>query len=82
MLADSEAPAQGIGAQAVHCQRHQPFAVQAQQRGGIAGQQPTHGLQQAAIAFLVGQVAGKVADQGQQGGEQGLRGHMDSCGSI
>ncbi len=38
VLADPEAPAQGIGAQAVHCQRHQPLAVQAQQSGGIAGQ--------------------------------------------
>ncbi|MNP70740.1 hypothetical protein D3C76_1670130 [compost metagenome] len=82
MLADPEAPAQGIGAQAVHRQRHQPLAVQAQQRGGIARQQTTHGLQQAAVAFLVGQVAGQVADQRQKGGEQRLCGHMDSCGSI
>lgn len=38
VLADPEAPAKGVRAQAVHRQRYQPFTVQAQQRGGIAWQ--------------------------------------------
>ncbi|MNJ61804.1 hypothetical protein D3C77_576100 [compost metagenome] len=81
MLIDLEAPPEGVGAQAVHRQRHQPFAVQAQQRGGIARQQAAHGFEQAPVAFALGQFAGQVADQRQQGGEQGFCGHKDSCGS-
>lgn len=82
VLADPKAPAEGVGAKAIHCQRHQPFPVQSQQCCSIARQQATHGLQQAAVAFLVGQIAGQVADQGQEGGEQWLCSHMDSYGSI
>ncbi|MNN56127.1 hypothetical protein D3C81_1710430 [compost metagenome] len=81
MLAYSEAPAQGIGGQPVDSQWHQPFAIEPQQRSGIAGQQTAHGLQQAAVAFLVGQVPGQVTDQGEQGGEQRLCGHKDSSWS-
>lgn len=81
VFADLETPAQGVGAQAVHCQRHQPFAIQAQQRGGVAGQQGAHGFQQAAVALAFRQFAGQVGDQGQQGGEQGLCGHNDSVWS-
>lgn len=72
MLADPEAPAEGVGAQAIHCQRYQPFTIQAQQRGGIARQQAAHGLQQAPIALLVGQIAGQVADQGSKAVSNGF----------
>jgi len=78
VFADLEASAQGIGAQAVHCQRHQRLTVQAQQRGGVARQQGAHGLQQAAVTLAFGQFAGQVGDQGEQGGEQRLRSHNDS----
>jgi hypothetical protein len=57
-------------------QRHQPFAVQAQQRGGIARQQGAHGFQQAPIALAFGQFAGQVGDQWQQ--EQGFGGMVQS----
>ena len=82
VFAHPEPPAEGIGAQPVHGQRYQPFAVQAQQRGGIAWQQAAHGLQQAAVALLVGQFAGQVTDQWQQRGEQRLCSHMDSSRSL
>jgi len=65
MFADLEAPAEGVGAQTIHRQRHQPFAVQAQQRGGIARQQGAQGFEQASIAFAFGQFAGQVGDQRQ-----------------
>ena len=44
VFADLETSAQGIGAQTVHGQWHQRLAVQAQQRGGVAGQQGAHGV--------------------------------------
>jgi hypothetical protein len=75
MVADFEAPAEGVGTQAIHRQRHQPFAVQAQQRGGIAGQQGAHGFEQATIALALGQFAGQIGDQWKQSGEQGFGGH-------
>ncbi len=72
MLTDPESAAQGVGAQAVHSQGYQPFTVQAQQRSGVARQQAAHGLQQAAVALLIGQIAGQITDEGQQGGQQRL----------
>jgi hypothetical protein len=78
VFADLEAPAEGVGAQTVDGQRHQPFAVEAQQRGGIAGQQGAHGFQQAPITLAFGQFAGQVGDQWQQGGKQGFCSHSDS----
>ena len=78
VLADFEAPTEGVGAQAIYRQRHQPFTVQAQQRGGIARQQRAHGLQQAPVTLTFRQLAGQVGDQRQQGGEQWLRSHNDS----
>ena len=58
-----EAPAEGVRAEAVHRQRDQVFAVQAQQRGGVAGQQVAQGLEQSAVAFVFRQVAGQVGNQ-------------------
>lgn len=63
MFADPEAPAEGVRAEAVHRQRDQVFAVQAQQRGGVAGQQVAQGLEQSAVAFVFRQVAGQVGNQ-------------------
>ena len=77
MFADPEAPAEGVRAEAVHRQRDQVFAVQAQQRGGVAGQQVAQGLEQAAVAFVFRQVAGQVGNQRDQGGKQGVGGHFD-----
>jgi hypothetical protein len=72
MFVNLEAATEGVGAQAVHRQRHQPFAVEAQQGGRVARQQGAHGFEQAAIALAFGQLAGQVDDQGQQGGQQGF----------
>ncbi|MOA31392.1 hypothetical protein D3C78_1525470 [compost metagenome] len=81
VFVDFEASAKGVGAQAIDRQRHQPFAVQAQQGGRIAGQQAAHGVEQASVALALGQVAGQVADQRQQGGKQWFCGHKDSSWS-
>ena len=78
MFADFEAPAEGVGTQAVDRQRHQPFTVDAQQGGGIAGKQRAHGFEQTPIALPFGEFAGQVRDQGQQGGKQGFCCHSDS----
>ncbi|MNR54829.1 hypothetical protein D3C85_1750920 [compost metagenome] len=82
MLADPEAPAKGVGAQAVDRQRHQGVAVQAQQGGGIGRQQRAQGTEQAAVALLLGQVAGQVGHQREQGAQQGVRCHFDSTLSV
>ncbi|MNQ36405.1 hypothetical protein D3C85_499250 [compost metagenome] len=82
VLADPEAPAEGIGAQAVDGQRHQGVAVQAQQGGGIGRQQRAQRAEQAAVAFLLGKVAGQVGHQWDQGAQQGMRCHFDSLLSV
>ncbi|MNL22938.1 hypothetical protein D3C87_1443020 [compost metagenome] len=78
VFADLEASAEGVGTQAVDGQRHQPFAIETQQGGGIAGQQGAHGFQQASITLAFGEFAGQVGDQWQQGGKQGFCSHSDS----
>ncbi|MNE90420.1 hypothetical protein D3C80_1879310 [compost metagenome] len=78
VLADLEAPTEGVGTQAVDGQWHQPFTIKAQQGGGIAWEQGAHGFQQAAITLALGQFAGQVGDQGQQSGEQWFCSHSDS----
>ncbi|MNE33714.1 hypothetical protein D3C80_1274010 [compost metagenome] len=78
VLADLEAPAEGVGTQAVDGQRHQPFTIKTQQGGGVAREQGAHGFQQASITFALGQFAGQVGDQGQQSSEQGFCSHSDS----
>ena len=77
VLADFETSAQGIQAQAVDGQRHQPFAVQSQQGCGVAGQQGAQSMQQAPIALALGQVAGQIVHQRQQGGQQQFCSHFD-----
>ncbi|MNT32529.1 hypothetical protein D3C72_1684160 [compost metagenome] len=64
VFGDLEAPPQGVLAQAIHRQGHQLVTVQAQQGGGIAGQEPAQGFEQAPVAFALGEFAGEVADQG------------------
>ena len=44
MFIDFEAPTQRVTAQAVDGQRHQPVAVQREQRHRVAGQQGLHGF--------------------------------------
>ncbi|MNQ58008.1 hypothetical protein D3C85_721950 [compost metagenome] len=65
VFADFEASPQGIRAQAIHRQRHQPFAVQAQQGRSIAREQGAHGFEQASVALAFGQFTRKVRDQWQ-----------------
>ena len=65
VFADLEASSEGVEAQAVNRQRHQPLAIKAQQGGGIARQQSAHGLKQAAVTLALWQFAGQVSDQGQ-----------------
>ena len=77
VFADFKAAPQRIQAQAVHCQRHQPVAVQPQQGSSIAGEEGAQGLQQAPIALAFRQVARQVGNQGQQGREQGFCSHFD-----
>ncbi|MOA39017.1 hypothetical protein D3C78_1607630 [compost metagenome] len=78
MLADPKAPAEGVGAQAVHRQRHQGVAIQAQQGGGVGRQQRAQGAEQATVALLFGQLAGQVGHQGDEGAQQGMRCHFDT----
>ncbi|MNO94377.1 hypothetical protein D3C76_859950 [compost metagenome] len=78
VLGNLETPTEGIRAEAVHRQRDQLVALQAQQGGGVAGQQLAQGFQQAAIAFAVRQLAGQVGHQGEEGSEQRVSGHFDS----
>ncbi|MNP14490.1 hypothetical protein D3C76_1068170 [compost metagenome] len=82
MLGDLEAPSQGVLAQAVHRQGHQLITVQAQQGGGIAGQEPAQRFEQAPVAFALGKFAGEIADQRDQCLQQGVRCHYDSMVSI
>ncbi|MNR42214.1 hypothetical protein D3C85_1607070 [compost metagenome] len=65
VFADLEASAECVGAQPVDGQRHQPFAIKAQQGSGIAGQEGAHGFEQASIALAFRQFARQVRDQGQ-----------------
>ncbi|MNJ76121.1 hypothetical protein D3C77_733380 [compost metagenome] len=68
MFVDLEASPQRVRAQTIDCQWHQPITIQAQKRGSVARQQAAHGFEQTSIAFALGQVAGQIADQWQQGG--------------
>ena len=77
VLADFETPPQGIQAQAIDGQGHQPFAVQAQQGCSIARQQGAQGMQQAAITFAFGQIARQIIHQRQQGSQQQFCSHFD-----
>ncbi|KFF31933.1 hypothetical protein G039_0329580 [Pseudomonas aeruginosa VRFPA01] len=77
VFTDPEASPEGVRAETVHRQRNQLFAIQAQQRGGVAGQQVAQGVEQAAVAFVFREVAGQVGDQRNQRGKQGVGGHFD-----
>ena len=78
VLVEAKTPAQGIGRQAAHRQRHQLLVLQAQQGDRVAGHELLQGLQQAAVALVLGHVAGQVIEQGQQNRNQGTGGHIDN----
>ena len=78
VFVETKAPAQGIGRQAAHRQRHQLLVLQAQQGDRVAGHELLQGLQQAAVALVLGHVAGQVIEQGQQNRNQGTGGHIDN----
>ena len=82
MLADSEAPPQGIGTQPLDRQGHQNFAVESQQRHGIAREQLAQGSEQAAITLVVIQLARQIGDQGNKRFQQRISGHFDYSKSL
>jgi hypothetical protein len=75
VLPDQETPAQRVGRQAVHGQRHQRVAIQAQQRHGIGRQQAAHGVEQAPVTLGRRDLARQVGHQRQHGSEHGLGSH-------
>ncbi|MNT06013.1 hypothetical protein D3C72_1406610 [compost metagenome] len=64
VLGHFEAPAQGIGHQAIHGDGPQPFAFEPQQGHGICGQQGAQRSQQAAQAFALGHLLCQIGHQG------------------
>ena len=58
-----EAPPEGIRAEAIHRQWHQLLALQAQQRGGVAGDQRAQGAEQAPVTFRFDQLTTEIVDQ-------------------
>ncbi len=77
MFGDRETPAQGVGGQATDRHRHEIRAIQAQQRGRVAGQQGPQPFKQSTVALVVVQFLGQIGQQRQQGELSGL-GHCDS----
>ena len=78
MLGNLESPAQRVTAQAINRQRHQAVAIKPQQGHGVTRQQGLHGLEQAAIAFTVMQLARQVIHQRHQGLQHGFGYQFDS----
>lgn len=80
MVCHMKAAAQGVGTQAIYGQRAQPSAIGfVTQQGGCVGRQySAQGRQQAAVAFVLGHVAGQFCHQWQQGVQQrGVGRHSD-----
>ena len=82
MLADPEASPQGIGTQPFNRQWDKNFAVESQQRHGIARKELAQGREQAAITLAIVQLARQIGDQGNKRFQQRICGHFDYSKSL
>jgi hypothetical protein len=75
----AKAAAERINAQAIHGERYELAALEAEQGARVAGHEAAQRTKQAPEAFGLRQVTGQVVHEGQQGGQDRIgSGHGDS----